>query len=173
MSDCSTHAMEPQVPPRKCCRAGTFGCEVPVLYPLGRNRLIYVDRCLAPELQSLWVRGVETAGCCCGHFEKDGFIQVIPEHVATMRSLGYEERQPVEIDGRLMGENAFKPKTVLEFGGYVEIVSELEQRCQQLEQVVRDMWSNYVRHYELSAFGGCDLSDMRAQLGALGVSLDD
>ena len=127
---------------------GTFLCEQPVLYPLG-NRLIYVDRCIIPELQSLWNRGIETSGCCCGHGEKDGFIQVFPEGVEAMLELGYEAIPPVEANGQLMGENTFKPKTQFVFNEYMVVKTELEenyeqleQRYQQLERVAVAMWQN-------------------------------
>ena len=49
----------------------------------------------------------------------------------------------------------------------------LEQRCERLAQVAWEMWDGYVRYFELSAFGGCDLSGIRKELEALGVSVDD
>lgn len=176
MSDCSTAAMLPKKQPKTCggcCRAGTFRCEAPVLYPLGRNRLIYVDSCMVPELQSLWLRGIETGGCCCGHFEKDAFIQVFPEHVEAMRDLGYEDLPPVEVDGELMGRFAFKPKTEFEFRGFIDIQSELEQRYQQLADMAREMydWCDGVvnRCYTIVPER---VDGFRKHLEALGVSVD-
>lgn len=123
----------------KCCKPGTFICETPVLYPLGRNRLIYVDKCLIPELYSLWVRGIKTTGCCCGHGTGSQFIQVLPEHVKDMNDLGYELIPPLEIDENIMGENAFKPKTNFEFNGYLEHKTEMEENYEKLLKIVQDI----------------------------------
>lgn len=171
MSDCSINAMKPKEPPKAmCCKGGEFRCEQPVLYPLGRNRLIYVDRCMIPELQSLWNRGIETGGCCCGHFEEDGFIQVFPEYEDAMRNLGYEKIPPIEVDGQLMGEHAFKPKTKFEFNGYLDIKTELEQRHQQLRQVVKEMYWDVSD----SLYDGFEtVKKYKSKLEALGVSVDE
>mgnify|MGYP000066900584 CR=1 FL=1 len=155
----------------KCCKVGEGYCNQPVLYPLGRDRLIYVDRCMIPELQSLWNRGIKTGGCCCGHGEDDGFIQVSQECVEAMLELGYEEIPPVEVNGYLMGENVFKPKTQFEFNGYMIVKTELkenyerlEQRYQQLAQVAREMVDDLE---DLPS--GAD--DYRKKLEELGVEL--
>lgn len=156
-----------------CCRCGEFYCNQPVLYPLGRNRLIYVDRCLIPELQSLWLRGIETGGCCCGHFEDDGFIQVFPEQMDAMRELGYEEIPPIEIDGHIHGECAFKPKTKLEFHSYMDVKTELMQNYERLSDVARNL-------YQLSSDllknrGRNDsfyLRIVRTQLEELGIDIE-
>lgn len=187
MSDFDAESVEAKERPKtrgKCCKRGTFMCEQAVLYPLGRNRLIHVDRCLIPELQSLWNLGIETGGCCCGHFEKGGFIQVFPEQSGAMRALGYEEIPPVLVDGELMGEHAFRPKTGLEFRGYAEVRTELEERCQQLERVAKDIYS-YARallYISLREEGPIDEERKQAlasssmafrdRLTELGVSLD-
>lgn len=189
MSDCSTNAFKTKIPKIRgnCCKPGTFMCEQPVLYPLGRNRLIYVDRCMIPELQSLWNRDIETGGCCCGHFEKDGFIQVFPEHMDAMRQLGYEEIPPIEVNGQLMGECAFKPKTVLEFNGYCETKTELEERYEQLAEITNHLYSEnwsllystIVGIYTEWDADKCEqatndeLLEYRELLEELGVNLDD
>lgn len=46
-------------------------------------------------------------------------------------------------------------------------------RFERLAQVAREMWDGYVKHNELSAFGAEDLSGIKSQLEALGVSVDD
>ena len=119
----------------KCCKCGEGYCNQPVLYPLGRDRLIYVDRCIAPELHSLWNKGIKTEGCCCGHAEKDGFIQVTADSAESMLELGYEAIPPVEIDGCLMGVNCFKPKTQFEHNGYMGAKTELQENYEKLEKV--------------------------------------
>ena len=180
MSDCSSQAMKPkqQRSCGTCCRTGTFRCEVPVLYPLGGNRLIYVDRCLVPELQSLWLRGISTAGCCCGHFEKPGFVQVFPEHEGAMHELGYEPVPPYESpEGELLGVGCFKPKTNIRFGGYIDVKSELEENCERLTQVAREMLETMQDWYQLldaeDAPNPCYLASIEEKLEALGVSADE
>lgn len=177
MSDCSSQAMKPkqQRSCGTCCRTGTFRCEVPVLYPLGGNRLIYVDRCLVPELQSLWLRGISTAGCCCGHFEEPGFVQVLPEHEGAMRDLGYDPVPPYESPGgELLGVGCFKPKTKLRFGGYIDVKSELEENYDQLAQVARGMcaWCDGIRNKAWTIVPE-RVDGFREQLEALGVSVNE
>lgn len=85
----------------KNIKIGSYGnqVELPVpvhMYPL-RNVLgedkpiqaIYVDRCLADEIQSLWNNGITTTGCCCGHNLLLPYIGVIEEDWIRMIELGY------------------------------------------------------------------------------------
>lgn len=51
---------------------------------------ITVDSCLKDEIIFLWSMGVKTAGCCCGHGIKNGFINVFDESIGMMYKLGYE-----------------------------------------------------------------------------------
>lgn len=47
----------------------------------------------------------------------------------------------------------------------------IEQRYERLAQVAREMWE-LVKVFELSSFGSVDLSELREQIEALGVSVD-
>lgn len=42
---------------------------------------ILVDECLADEIESLWNKGIRTAGCCCGHGKYLGFINVYQDDI--------------------------------------------------------------------------------------------
>ncbi len=50
---------------------------------------VTVDRCLAPEIRTLWHVGIRTTGCCCGH-GGSGFIGVVDDDIPAMELLGYE-----------------------------------------------------------------------------------
>lgn len=57
------------------------------------KRGICVDRCMAGQIISLWEAGIRTYGCCCGHGEKVGFINLAPEDFAKAIELGWEEHE--------------------------------------------------------------------------------
>jgi len=38
-----------------------------VLQPPFQERTVCVDYCIATAIQSLWLAGIVTRGCCCGH----------------------------------------------------------------------------------------------------------
>ena len=69
---------------------------------------IWIDACLADEIQSLWDVGIHTTGCCCGHGIDDGFIQVIDDDMEKMMELGYEHYIYQDDKNR---KDAFIPKT--------------------------------------------------------------
>lgn len=51
---------------------------------------VAVDECLQDEILYLWSKGIKTSGCCCGHGQYDGFINIFDESIDDMISLGYE-----------------------------------------------------------------------------------
>lgn len=71
---------------------------------------VSVDGCLIGEVNKLLDNGINTIGCCCGHGKKQGYIQVSPDDIETMKKLEYEQL-PIDVDGN--GQWCFKPKTVL------------------------------------------------------------
>lgn len=86
-----------------CCEIGTYKCCV---YAFTDNdKDVYVDKCLLEEIKGLIDLGVVTLGCCCGHGEKPGYIQVDCKSIPKMRELDYE--------GSLnqFGVTTFLPKT--------------------------------------------------------------
>ena len=71
---------------------------------------VCVDRCLADEVQQLWLRGIKTTGCCCGHNKHRhmAYIGVAFENIVAMKDLGYAVRpNPM----RPADEDSFVPKT--------------------------------------------------------------
>lgn len=96
----------------KCCGKATYECQNLVINNMDDNRVIGIDRCLIPEIQSLWVRGIATLGCCCGHVGGKAYIQVAQKDSKQMVELGYEKQEPVMgSDGFLYGRDCFAPKT--------------------------------------------------------------
>ena len=59
-----------------------------------------LDRCIAEEVMWLWMLGITTTGCCCGHNKHQGYIGVIEKDIERMEQLGYQhtERYPNRID---------------------------------------------------------------------------
>ena len=76
----------------------------------GENKCVAIDKCLLPEIISLWEKGIKTTGNCCGHGIISPFIGVIPKHINKMKQLGYKI-QTNEFD--LTREDSFIPKTKL------------------------------------------------------------
>ena len=50
---------------------------------------ICVDKCLEEEVRRLWVLGIKTTGCCCGHNKLDSYIGVWDEDIPKMKEIGY------------------------------------------------------------------------------------
>lgn len=64
-----------------------------------------LDRCVAEEVMSLWMMGITTLGCCCGHNGTvPAYIQVVDHDVKRMVELGYE------IQHNPLNTNSFIPK---------------------------------------------------------------
>lgn len=83
---------------------GSYGNQIwvhaPAHMPKGNGYCL--DACVAEEVMQLWMRGVTTHGCCCGHGE-DGlaYIQVAESGISAMENLGYERRKnPMHPDAR-------------------------------------------------------------------------
>lgn len=91
----------------QCIEAGhgTYRCYATVP---GYN--ICCDKCLVSEIQMLNDTGIQTIGCCCGHGEDVGYIQVSPKYIDEMKRLGYVMR---ELDANRNGVWEFIPKSVL------------------------------------------------------------
>jgi len=51
-----------------------------------------IDLCISQEITFLWMNGIATTGCCCGHNKVAGFIGVVEEDIYKMKSLGYIEQ---------------------------------------------------------------------------------
>ena len=48
-----------------------------------------LDRCVAEEIMQLWMKGITTTGCCCGHGKVAPFINVGTKDIPKMKKLGY------------------------------------------------------------------------------------
>lgn len=103
----------------KCCDVefGSFSCakfiELPWQLEDGGRKTVAIDRCLLPEVISLWEQGIRTTGCCCGHGNSElSYIGVEFEDIDKMKSLGYKVRfNPM----RPTDEDSFIPKTFVLF----------------------------------------------------------
>lgn len=65
-----------------------------------------LDRCVAEEVMQLWMKGITTTGCCCGHNKKEPFIGVIDADIPRMKLMGYEVAPN---KNRPMDEDSFYP----------------------------------------------------------------
>ncbi len=66
-----------------------------------------IDRCISNEIRTLWMRGIVTTGCCCGHKIAPAYIGVEAQYIPAMKDLGYEAL-PHQADPSR--EDSFKPK---------------------------------------------------------------
>ena len=64
-----------------------------------------IDLCIAQEITYLWMQGIKTHGCCCGHNKINGFIGVEEEFISKMKELGYDET-----NNQYGDSGYFKPK---------------------------------------------------------------
>lgn len=75
--------------------------------------VVSIDKCLLPEILSLWEVGIKTTGCCCGHGIAAPYIGVTEDNIQRMKDLGYE----VQFNScRPEAEDSFVPKTELNYG---------------------------------------------------------
>lgn len=97
---------------------GTYDCAYNIMPPWYRAtddapKYIAVDKCLLPEIISLWEKGIRTTGCCCGHAKQPPFIGVIESDIPKMKALGYK----VQFNQCRPGdEDSFYPKTDFKYG---------------------------------------------------------
>lgn len=71
-----------------------------------KYQTICVDKCISNEIIDLWKCGITTIGCCCGHNEIHGYIQVAEKDKSKMIEIGYK------IQGGCNGsDSCFIPKT--------------------------------------------------------------
>jgi hypothetical protein len=75
-----------------------------------RNALsstLSIDSCIVENIKSLWRKGIETSGCCCGHNIERAWVTVHQAWYEDMFKLGYEQK-PVDVkDGVVMGLYTF------------------------------------------------------------------
>ena len=54
------------------------------------DKWVAIDVCIATEIGRLWMNGVETLSCCCGHGKLVPSVVVAQDSIGRMRDLGYE-----------------------------------------------------------------------------------
>lgn len=69
---------------------------------------VSIDSCIVQVIHTLWEKGIETTGCCCGHNLTRAWVSVDPEDYVAMHEFGYEQA-PVTIseEGYAMGVYTF------------------------------------------------------------------
>ena len=107
------------------CRGGSCGYNVMRPYyvtfvgdtPITpETKQVTIDKCLLPEILSIWEKGIRTNGCCCGHgTEKESFIGVNASDCAKMSELGY-----VHCQNGWSSPTTFSPKTQLVYTDNVD-----------------------------------------------------
>ena len=102
-----------------CCEIsmGTGDCSYAIYLPYklstGENKCVAIDKCLLPEIITLWELGIKTTGNCYGHGVAEAYIGVWPEYIEKMKQLGY---QVYRNKCDLTREDSFTPKTILKYG---------------------------------------------------------
>lgn len=73
-------------------KVGTYNRQIWVHSPahMPKDNGYCLDLCIAQEVMQLWLKGIITEGCCCGHNYLPGYIQVTEEFIPEMIALGYE-----------------------------------------------------------------------------------
>ena len=59
--------------PNECCPVGAYACCVPMTV---KNKVVYVDLCIADIVAGLNAAGLQTVASCCGHGEKPGIVSL-------------------------------------------------------------------------------------------------
>ncbi len=74
---------------RKCA------IEMPAWWETQRmTRTFWVDECMVPEIAYLiFVKGIRTIECCCGHGTVTGYISVDDPDIVKMEDLGYKHER--------------------------------------------------------------------------------
>lgn len=55
-----------------------------------RRQNVMIDACLVDEIKDLWIKGIHTQGCCCGHNNQyAAWIGVVTGDAGRMKDLGY------------------------------------------------------------------------------------
>lgn len=86
---------------------GTYNCAYNIMLPW-TDKYVAVDKCLLPEVLTLWELGIKTTGCCCGHGKQGPFIGVTDEFIPVMKAMGYVVAYN---SCRPDDEDSFVPKT--------------------------------------------------------------
>lgn len=76
----------------KNVQMGSYGNQLWVHPPshMPKDNGYCLDRCIAEEVMQLWMKGITTTGCCCGHGKVASFIGVIDSDIPRMKEMGYK-----------------------------------------------------------------------------------
>lgn len=71
---------------------GSYGRQIWVHAPahMPKDNGYCLDLCISQEVMQLWMKGITTNGCCCGHNKRIGYIGVSELDALKMIELGYE-----------------------------------------------------------------------------------
>lgn len=71
---------------------GSYGNQIWVHAPdhMPKENGYCLDRCVAEEVMQLWMKGITTTGCCCGHQTEHAYIGVIDPDIPKMKEMGYK-----------------------------------------------------------------------------------
>lgn len=64
-----------------------------------------LDRCIAEEVMRLWMMGIKTTGCCCGHNKVQPYIGVEESDVTKMILMGYKRIDDLNFEPKSIGPN--------------------------------------------------------------------
>ncbi len=70
---------------------------------------VQMDRCIAYEIEYLWMMGIKTTASCCGHNKALPIITVLEGYVFHMELMGYDHQTNPSAPEE---ENHFWPKTI-------------------------------------------------------------
>lgn len=68
-----------------------------------------LDACVAEEVMALWMLGITTTGCCCGHGKVYPYIGVSFEDIPRMKELGYTVQPNLSRPNGQNDEDSFVP----------------------------------------------------------------
>lgn len=91
-------------------KAGTYENQIWVHAPahMPKDNGYCLDRCVAEEVMQLWMKGITTNGCCCGHGYLPAYIGVSESDAPIMVNMGYEYL----VDPSCKWPFTFKPKSI-------------------------------------------------------------
>ncbi|MGN7818834.1 hypothetical protein ACTJJB_01820 [Chitinophaga sp. 22536] len=110
-----------------------------------------IDRCIAEEIMALWMLGIKTTGCCCGHNTDAAFIGVDFGDIQRMKEMGYV---PIHNPHRPGDEDSFLPMgakhaetILLKYLGMD--TTPLEQRDNEPQDIRRESLTLHIQNHQL------------------------
>lgn len=69
-----------------------------------------LDKCISEEVMALWMLGITTTGCCCGHGKAEPFIGVADKDIPIMKKMGYQVLRNMSRGPGNTDEDSFIPR---------------------------------------------------------------